>query len=147
MTYDATNRAHIKAAEREARIAARQRGEVVTAIMSHTAGRAWILELLEASHVFASSFSDEPTRMAFNEGERNIGLRLFNDIVGNCPDEYITMMRERNERDRASDARRESAGEGLNGDAAESGVADDSGVYRHPSLDGDAGGQVATESE
>ena len=127
--YDATNRAHIKAAAREAQIAERQRGEVVAAIMSLPAGRAWLLDILESAHVFVTSFN-EPNRMAFNEGERNIGLRLFNDIVRYCPDEYITMMRERNERDRASDARRESAAEGLNGDAAESDF-----DYRHP--DGD----------
>lgn len=44
--------------------------------------------------------------MAFMEGQREVGIRLLSDIMGACPDAYVTMMRERNERNATDDARR-----------------------------------------
>lgn len=44
--------------------------------------------------------------MAFNEGHRDIGLRLLADIMQFCPDRYMEMMRERNTRDNANERRR-----------------------------------------
>jgi hypothetical protein len=62
-------------------------------------------ELLETCHIFSTSFSDVDLRMAFMEGQREIGLRLLMDIMGACPDHYIQMMRESNERQSVHDAR------------------------------------------
>jgi hypothetical protein len=39
------------------------------------------------------------------EGQREIGLRLLMDIMGACPDNYVLMMRESNERQSVHDAR------------------------------------------
>lgn len=71
--------------------------------MSLGPGRSWILDMLESAHVFNSSFTDDPYRTAFAEGERNIGLKLFVEVVNTCPDEYVLMMRERTERNAARD--------------------------------------------
>jgi hypothetical protein len=105
MAYDAGNRRDVRAAEKQAKVADQQRREIVNGIMSVEAGRRWMCELLETCHIFATSFSDVDLRMAFMEGQREIGLRLLMDIMGACPDEYIRMMRERNERQSAIDAR------------------------------------------
>jgi hypothetical protein len=62
-------------------------------------------DLLEFCHIFSTTFTPSPTSAAFNEGQRNVGLRLLNDIMSACPDHYVLMMRERNERDAARDTR------------------------------------------
>ena len=98
---DFSNKKDIRRATKEAKLAQRQDQEIVTQLMSTTPGRSWMLRKLEACHVFSSSFNAQPHFMAFSEGERNIGLQLLNDIMAACPDHYIQMMRERNERDAA----------------------------------------------
>jgi len=71
--------------------------------MSTIAGRQFMLAKLEACHIFSTSFSIDALQMAFNEGERNRGLDLLNDIMRHCPDQYVLMMRENNERHLATD--------------------------------------------
>jgi len=105
MPYDASNRRDVKALERQAKLADQQRKEIVNGIMSVEAGRRWMCDLLESCHIFATSFSDVGLRMAFMEGQREVGIRLLTDIMSACPDQYITMMRERNGRQSANDAR------------------------------------------
>lgn len=107
--YDASDRRHIRVAEKQAKVVDDQRGEIVRGIMSLIPGRAWMVDLLEACHVFSSSMATSALQMAFSEGERNIGLRLLNDVMRACPDEYVLMMRERNERDSTNSARRANA--------------------------------------
>ena len=99
MTFDASNRKDIRRAEKESRQVDRRRGEVITALMSTTAGRAYVWSELEANHVFHSSFADLALRMAFLEGERNVGLRLIDTIMEWCPDEFILMWRENRARE------------------------------------------------
>jgi hypothetical protein len=106
MPYDASNRRDVRAAEKQAKLEEQQRREIVTGIMSVAPGRSWICDLLEHCHVFHTSFNDSSNRMAFMEGQREIGLRLLTDIMGACPDHYVLMMRERNERNSVYDARR-----------------------------------------
>ena len=107
--YNAANRAHIKAAVKAARLVERQRQEIISGIMSVASGRAWVLDLLEICHIFSTSFQSNALQTAFAEGERNIGLRLLNDVMSACPDQYVEMMRERNARDSTADARRRAA--------------------------------------
>jgi hypothetical protein len=106
MPYDAGNRKDVRAAEKESKLAEQQRREIVTGIMSVAPGRSWVCDILESCHIFHTSFSDVGLRMAFMEGQREVGIRLLSDIMGACPDQYILMMRERNERHAAHDARR-----------------------------------------
>lgn len=98
MLYNAAERKDVRRAEKEAKTAERQRHEIVTYIMSTTPSRAWMHDRLESCHVFASSYSPDALAMAFAEGERNIGLQLLNDILQACPENYILMMREENDR-------------------------------------------------
>src|SRR6266699_1556731 len=105
LIYDASNRKDVKRLEKAARLAERQRHEVIQGIMSIAPGREWMLERLESCHVFASSYSGNALSMAFSEGERNVGLQLLTDIMAACPGRYVEMMQERNERDAARDSR------------------------------------------
>jgi hypothetical protein len=52
--------------------------------------------------MFTTSYSSNPIRMAFLEGERNIGLRLVADIMSHCPRRYAEMMQEASENVRSS---------------------------------------------
>ncbi len=77
----------------------RQRREEETndlrAVLSSASGRRFVWRLLERSGVFRSSFnavSDSYT--AFNEGRRNLGLRVLNDILEADPDAFTLMQKE-----------------------------------------------------
>lgn len=98
---NAANRKDVQAAAKAARQAEVASAEVIRSLMTTTIGRAWILTKLESAHIFATSYSPDATQMAFNEGERNQGLLLLNDIMRTCPDEYVLMFRERNAKDLA----------------------------------------------
>ena len=63
------------------------------ALMSTPAGSRFIWRLLQITGVDRISFSSDPLVMAFNEGHRNIGLRLRADLIEACPDKYLTMLR------------------------------------------------------
>ncbi len=73
MPYDASNRRDVKAAEKQAKVAEQQRREVVTGIMSVAPGRSWMCDILEHCHIFATSYNDVANRMAFMEGQREVG--------------------------------------------------------------------------
>lgn len=129
MTYNAGERRHVRQAEKESKIASAQAGEIIKGIMSLPAGRQWMWDKLALAHVFSTSFDRDHATMAFNEGERNQGLLLLNDIMRHCPDQYLQMTKEANERDSISERRRGSNGDGRDsgsGDEAASG-GDDSG--------------------
>lgn len=107
--YDASNPRHIRIAKKEVKLREQQDREVVVAIMGTTNGRAWILSWLESCNIFSTPFSGVDARTNFNCGQHNVGVQLLNQVVRLCPDEYVRMMKERNERDAARSADAESA--------------------------------------
>jgi hypothetical protein len=131
MPYDASNRKDVRAAEKQAKLAEQQRREIVTGIMSVAPGRSWMCDLLEHCHIFHTSYNDLPHRMAFMEGQREVGIRLLSDIMSACPDHYVLMMRERNERNSSYDARRSKP--------------DSNGRDRQPDPNYDSGGDDSTD--
>jgi hypothetical protein len=104
--YNAAERKDVRRAEKEAKLAETNRREIINYIMSTNPSRAWMHDVLEACHVFRSSFSADSLQMAFAEGERNVGLRMLVDIMTICPDQYILMMREENVRQATREAKR-----------------------------------------
>jgi len=60
------------------------------AFVSTVAGRNWAFDFLTAAHCFHTSFplSDNPYRAAFQEGERNMGLKMTSEI----PAEYMVLL-------------------------------------------------------
>lgn len=129
MTYNASERKDVRRMEKAAKIAAAQSAEIVRGLMSTTPGRAWVLARLESAHVFATSFDRDAIAMAFNEGERNQGLKLLNEIMSHCPDSYILMMNERNQKElsneRHASGERPSGTDGDGGDQERFGPGDD----------------------
>ena len=118
MSYNAANRKDVRRLEKAARLSEHGRAETVGWLMGTMAGREWIYNWLSECHVFVSSFSLNAQEAAFREGERNVGLRLLNDVMQTAPDEYVLMMREENVRRSSSDtiAERASGGDQDSGD-------------------------------
>lgn len=103
MNPNASNRKDIRAQEKAAaRLAANDR-EVIVGLMSTIIGRSWIHSKLELCHIFSDPFSGDALLEAYRKGERNIGLALLADLHAYCPDQYILMMREHNERSTAAE--------------------------------------------
>jgi hypothetical protein len=98
MSPNAADRKSVRQQEKAARLADRQRQEVITSIMSTAPGRAWLWDTLASCHIFVTTFIPDSNASAFQEGRRSVGLALLADIMQACPDYYIQAMRESNER-------------------------------------------------
>lgn len=98
MTYNASNTKDIRRAEKASRQAELDRVNFLVGAMSIPQGRAWVYTLLDECHLFASEFIADPYLKYWRDGERNVGLRLFADISRHCPDSYILMIKEANDR-------------------------------------------------
>jgi hypothetical protein len=62
-------------------------------IMSDRRGRRFMWHMLEVTGVYRTSFTGNSTTF-FNEGQRNVGLKLISDIHEFAPDSYTTMLEE-----------------------------------------------------
>ncbi len=100
---NASDRKSIRAAEKAALLRDVQRREVIGEIMSTTYGRAWLWDTLATCSIFHTTFNGDALASAFQEGRRSVGLALLADILAHCPDQYITAMREHNERNQQPD--------------------------------------------
>lgn len=68
--------------------------EDVKWLMSSPRGRRLVWWLLSKSGVNRTSFNNSGSVMAFNEGQRNIGLMLQAEVLDASPDAYMTMLTE-----------------------------------------------------
>ena len=60
-------------------------------VMNRERGRRVVWSLLEKGGVFGICFSVDPYATAFNEGQRNLALSLFQQVMAHCPDQYLKM--------------------------------------------------------
>lgn len=60
-------------------------------VMGSEQGRRVIWSLLEKGQVFGACFNVDPQITAFNEGQRNLALVLFQRVMAHCPDQYLKM--------------------------------------------------------
>ncbi len=67
-------------------------------LMSSKRGRRIVWRILDQAGVFRLSFNPNSMQMAFNEGNRNIGLRIIATIHSSCPEQYQAMLKEQNDR-------------------------------------------------
>jgi hypothetical protein len=104
LAYDASSRKDIRRAEKDALIDETMRVDFLRAAMSTLQGRAYFHDFLEFCHLFADPFSGDALIEAYRKGERNVGLRTFADLLAHCPDYYIQMVKEANDRRIARDA-------------------------------------------
>lgn len=102
---NAAERKEIRRAEKFAAEAERARIEFIFAAMATKQGRAWFHNLLSTCAIFDGTFSGDALLEAFTKGQRNIGLMIYNDIVSNCPDQFVLMMKEANIQEQINDRR------------------------------------------
>lgn len=57
-------------------------------------GRRFIWRIFSMAGVFRSSYTGEAAGTFFNEGNRNIGLKLFDDLMVAKPEAFTQMQRE-----------------------------------------------------
>lgn len=68
-------------------------------VMGSEQGRRVIWALLEKGQVFGACFNVDPHITAFNEGQRNLALVLFQRVMAHCPDQYLKMAAEASEQE------------------------------------------------
>jgi len=105
MTYDASSRKDIRAAEKASERLANDRLQFLRAALDTREGRAWFYHFLADCHLFSDPFTGDALREAYTKGERNVGLRIFAEIITHCPDQYILMVKDENVRLSATDNR------------------------------------------
>jgi hypothetical protein len=94
MTYDTGNPKAVKNRSKSSKLDDKNRAIVVQALMGSSAGRKWIYELLEAGHIFSTSFTGDSASTFFREGERNHTLFLFAQIEEHASDQFMIMLKE-----------------------------------------------------
>ena len=60
-------------------------------VMSSPRGRRFVWWLLSVAGVYRLSFNNSGSVTAFNEGQRNVGLRLQAEITDSCHTDYLRM--------------------------------------------------------
>ena len=68
-------------------------------VMAGPQGRRVVWSILEKGRVFSSTFSPDQAIAAFNEGQRNIALALFQRVMTHCPEKYLVMADEASKED------------------------------------------------
>jgi hypothetical protein len=72
-------------------------------LMGSKRGRRMVWRLLDRAGVFRSSFNTNSMAMAFNEGNKNEGLRTLSQIHTLCPALYAVMVKEQTHDNRNPD--------------------------------------------
>lgn len=67
--------------------------EDVKTLMSTEAGRRFAARLMEIAGIYRCSFTGNSTTF-FNEGQRNVGIKIFTDIQISCPESHSKMLDE-----------------------------------------------------
>ena len=99
-----------KTAEQEKRLEAEKlEREVfindVRHVLSSVQGRRFVWRILDMAGVYRSSFTGNSTTF-FNEGARNIGLRVLSDVMDAKPEAFLLMQQEDKKRkERKANAR------------------------------------------
>lgn len=103
--FDAGDAAAV--AERAGRAAREQerRAAGLRYVLTDRRGRDWLWSLLEDCRIWSSSFTGDSATF-FNEGMRNVGLRVLTEISEAAPEALVTMITENRSDERDDDGDR-----------------------------------------
>ncbi len=93
--FDASNEAQVKERELQAYRREKDNREVIATLLSSPQGRNWMWSVMSGCHVFETIAPGDPAVTNYLLGERNIGLRLLQEVTVSSPDALIQMMREK----------------------------------------------------
>jgi len=85
--------------DRKKRDLAQREMDDIKFVMDSVQGRRVVWSVLEKGQVFGTCFNVEPHITAFNEGQRNLALALFQRVMAHCPDQYLKMAAEASEQE------------------------------------------------
>lgn len=105
--YDAADPKTVNDAKREEGQRRRARQDALRKALLDPAFREYVWDIMVSCRMFADLRGPTPHDTYAALGERNIGLRLHNDIFAASPDLYLTMRKEALERDRRQEDRNE----------------------------------------
>lgn len=94
--YNAASKTQVNNMRKKTARLRKEELDYVKQIMSTIYGRKWMYNLLTSTcKTFGNPIVPNETHYTyFNLGERNIGMKLFQDINDAAPQEYINMMQE-----------------------------------------------------
>lgn len=98
--YDAGDEGQVKKKKTKTQIHKEQDIEDLKGILDSAGGRRFLWKLLEECGVYKISFTGN-SHTFFNEGKRQIGLRLIEDIFDASPSAYTEMRSEATQRKEA----------------------------------------------
>ena len=98
--YDAGDEGQVKKKKTKAQIHKEQDKEDLKLLLDSAGGRRFLWRLLEECGVYKISFTGDNYTI-FNEGKRQIGLRLIEDIFNASPNAYTEMRLEATQRKEA----------------------------------------------
>jgi hypothetical protein len=93
--FDPNDPASVAERQKAIDLRAIQNKRVIGDLLGTASGRNWVWSILERTHFLSTSFTSDPQTMAFQEGERNIGLVLWAQINSAAPDLVSLMLTEK----------------------------------------------------
>lgn len=90
---NAADKNQVKEAEGKVKRTRERELNDVRMVLSTLQGRRFVWRYLSECGVFRTSFTGN-SQTFFNEGERNIGLKILADVNEAAPEAYLTMMNE-----------------------------------------------------
>lgn len=96
--FDASNKQEVKRAEQKAKNQRDTEMADLRRLVSTKWGRRVVWRILEKSGQHRTSFTGNSTTF-FNEGQRNIGLWLVDEVLSADTDAYLAMIKESNQGD------------------------------------------------
>lgn len=94
-THDLSEEKSVTERRKALELRALQSRRVISELMENPHGRNLVWDLLEQTHMLSTSFSDNAMSMAFREGERNFGLRLWAMVQEASPTMLTKMLAEK----------------------------------------------------
>ena len=94
LVTNAADAKQVELAERKERDQKKLIAKDCREVMELACGRRLGYRLLARAGIFRQSYAGDTNETMFNEGKRNQGLQLLDDVNRYCPDLYLTMMAE-----------------------------------------------------
>jgi hypothetical protein len=95
-SFDASDPAQVEKETRKAEARENLKRRALAKFLDDQTAREWLWGLLEVTHIFENCFDPgSADTTAFKLGERNIGLRILDDIISADPNAYLAMLRDR----------------------------------------------------
>ena len=94
MSYDTSDAVQVKENKTKAQLKRLEELDDLKTLCTQKPFRDWVWKLLEYAKVFNTSANLDPHSMAIASGKRDVGLKIFGDILAADPDAYIQMTKE-----------------------------------------------------